>query len=188
VGDAPGLASVDVLRGRPRGSSAASSGQGSAPVTFPAAVIGLTARAGSGAYATTRDENGLSYLTRSREVSMASRIESSSPPEPQPRHTGQARPRRYEPTPVYALAEHLKQEGVKLRTVHGPWRPIRRALRRPGRNAGKAIPIVTNGVTELAVDTAERAADVSGFLNWCGVDHIEPVANLRPPDQDLAYG
>jgi len=100
--------------------------------------------------------------------------------------TEQVRLRRYEPTPVYALAEHLKREGVVLHLVHGPWRPIRRPLRRPGRNAQKAIPIVTNGVTELAVDTAERAADVSGLLNLCGVDHLEPVPNLRPPDQDLA--
>ena len=76
--------------------------------------------------------------------------------------------------------------GVVLNLVDGPWRPIRRPLRRPGRNAQKAIPIVTNGVTELAVDTAERAADVSGLLNLCGVDRLEPVPNLRPPDQDLA--
>jgi hypothetical protein len=100
--------------------------------------------------------------------------------------TQQVRLRRYEPTPVYALAENLKRAGVELHRVHGPWRPIRRQLRRPGRNAEKAIPIVTNGVTELAVDTAERAADVSGLLNWCGVDRLEPVPNLRPPDQDLA--
>jgi hypothetical protein len=100
--------------------------------------------------------------------------------------TGQVRSRRYEPTPVYALAEHLKREGVKLHLVRGPWHPIRRPLRRPGRNAQKAIPIVTNGLTELAMDTAEHAADVSGLLNWCGVDHLEPVPNLRPPDQDLA--
>jgi hypothetical protein len=100
--------------------------------------------------------------------------------------TRQVRLRRYEPTPVYALADDLKRAGVELRRVQGPWRPIRRQLRRPGRNAQKAIPVVTNGVTELAVDTAERAADISGLLNWCGVDHLEPVPNLRPPDQDLA--
>jgi hypothetical protein len=87
---------------------------------------------------------------------------------------------------VYALAEQLKREGVELHKVHGPWRPIRRRLRRPGRNTDNMIPIVTNGLAELAVDTAERAAEVSGLLNWCGVDHLEPVPNLRPPDQDLA--
>jgi hypothetical protein len=98
----------------------------------------------------------------------------------------QVRLRRYEPTPVYALAEELKRAGVELHLIRGPWRPIRRPLRRPGRNAQEAIPIVTNGMTEVAVDTAEHAVDVSGLLNWCGVDHLEPVANLRPPSQDLA--
>jgi hypothetical protein len=108
-----------------------------------------------------------------------------TPLHPQRQHTERARLRRYEPTPVYALAEDLRREGVELRTVRGPWRPIRRSLRRPGRNAEQVIPIVTNGVTELAVDTAERAADVSGLLNWCGIDHLEPIPNLRPPGQDL---
>ena len=98
---------------------------------------------------------------------------------------GRSRPRRYEPTPLYALAERLKQNGVDLHGVHGPWRPGRRRLRRPGRNAERAISIVTNGVVEIAVDTAEHAADLSGFLNSAGLDHLDPVANLRPPDQDL---
>ena len=102
---------------------------------------------------------------------------------PTPRHTQRQEVRvpRYEPTPVYALVEHLKREGVELHKVHGPWRPIGRPLRRPGRNAARMIPIVTNDVTEVAVDTA----DVSGLLNWCGVDRLQPVPNLRPPDQDL---
>jgi hypothetical protein len=97
-----------------------------------------------------------------------------------------ARARRYEPTPVYALAEHVKRQGVNLKKVRGPWHPTRRPLRRPGRNAQRTIPIVTNGVTELVVDTAEHAVDVSGLLNLCGVDHLEPIPKLRPPDQDLA--
>jgi hypothetical protein len=58
-------------------------------------------------------------------------------------------------------------------------------LRRPGRNAQAAVPIVTNGTVEIAVDTAERAADLSGFLNSAGLEHLNPVPNLRPPDQDL---
>jgi hypothetical protein len=97
-----------------------------------------------------------------------------------------ARPRRYEPAVVYALAERLKQEGVELHKVPGPWRPARRRLRRLGRNAERHIPLVTNGVVEIAVDTAEHAVDLSGFLNSSGVDHLEPVANLRPPEEDLA--
>jgi hypothetical protein len=46
---------------------------------------------------------------------------------------------------------------------------------------------VTNGAVEIAVDTAEHAADLSGFLNVSGLDHIDPVPNLRPPDGDLIH-
>ena len=95
-------------------------------------------------------------------------------------------PRRYEPTPVYVLAEHLKRKGVDLAHIRGPWRSIQRLLRRPGRNSERIIPIVTNGETQVAVDTAEHAVDLSGFLNWCGVAHLKPVPNLLPPVQDLA--
>ncbi len=95
-------------------------------------------------------------------------------------------PQRYEPTPVYALAEYLKRRGVDLPHIRGLWRSILRPLRRPGRNADRVIPIVTDGVVELAVDTIQRAMDVSGFLNWCGVADLEPVSKLQPPRQDLA--
>lgn len=96
-----------------------------------------------------------------------------------------ARTRRYEPTAVYALAKTLKREGVDLHQHPGPWRPIRRALRRPGRNAERTLPLITNGTVEIAVDTAEHAADLSGLLNSAGVENLDPVPQLRPPDQDL---
>ena len=99
----------------------------------------------------------------------------------------QVRSRRYEPTPIYVLAERLKREGVPLQRAPGPWHPSRRLLRRPGRNAERDIPIVTNGAVEIAVDTAEHAVDLSGFLNAAGLDHLDPVANLRPPDGDLIH-
>jgi hypothetical protein len=99
--------------------------------------------------------------------------------------TSGMRKRRYEPEVVYAMADSLKREGFDLHSVRGPWRPILRALRRPGRNAERAVPIVTNGAVEIAVDTAEHAADLSGFLNSTGLDHLNPVPNLRPPDDDL---
>jgi hypothetical protein len=97
------------------------------------------------------------------------------------------RSRRYEPTSLYALAEQLKRQGVPLHRASGPWRPSRRLLRRPGRNAERAIPIVTNGAVEIAVDTTEHARDLSGFLNVSGLDHLDPVPNLRPPDGDLVH-
>lgn len=90
--------------------------------------------------------------------------------------------RRYVPEAVYLLAERLKREGVELSRIRGAWRPVWRLLSRPGRNQEKAISVVTNGVAAIAVDTAERAIDLSGFLNWCGVAHLEPVGNLRPPE------
>ena len=121
------------------------------------------------------DEHGLCEPAFSREVQMAA----------QDRPSVRVHSRRYEPTPVYALAENLKRDGVELEKIDGPWHAIRRLLRRPGRKAQESIPIVTNGVTELAVDTAEHAVEVSGFLNWCGIDHLVPVPNLRPPGQDL---
>ena len=102
-----------------------------------------------------------------------------------PRRDRQPSTRRYAPTPVYVLAEHLKRQGLDLRSSWGPWRPGGRLLRRPGRNAERAIPIVTNGVVEIAVDTAEHAVDLSGFLNAVGVDNLDPIPNLRPPDEDL---
>jgi hypothetical protein len=95
-------------------------------------------------------------------------------------------PPRYEPTPVYALVEYLKRKGIDLPNIRGPWRAIRGLLRRPGRNRDRAIPIVTNGVTQVAVDTSERAVDLSGFLNWCGVAYLDPIPSLQPPLQDLA--
>jgi hypothetical protein len=101
------------------------------------------------------------------------------------RRTERARTRRYAPTAVYALAEHLKGEGLDFRSSEGPWHPSRRGLRRPGRNAERAIPIVTNGIVEIAVDTAEHAVDLSGFLNAAGVDNLDPIPNLRVPDQDI---
>ncbi len=100
-------------------------------------------------------------------------------------HTQRARTRRYEPVAVYTVAEHLKRQGHELRPYQGPWRPIGLPLRRPGRNAERSIPVVTNGIVEIAVDTAEHAVDLSEFLNAAGVDYLDPVPNLRPPDQDV---
>lgn len=100
--------------------------------------------------------------------------------------TQDGRTRRYEPTVLYALAERMKRQGIQLHEVHGPWRPARRSLQRRGRNAEREIPLVTNGAVEIAVDTAEHAVDLSGFLNAAGVDHLDPVPNLRPPEGDLS--
>ena len=95
-----------------------------------------------------------------------------------------SRRQRYEPTAAYTLARHLKEEGVELSEVEGPWRAGGRTLPRVGRNRLHLIPLVTNGHTELMVDTMEHAVDLSGLLNWCGVDDLDPVPDLRPPQLD----
>lgn len=93
------------------------------------------------------------------------------------------RPRRnrYQPAAAYALAERLKSKGVELCSAEGPWRAAGRPLRRPSRRSLGLIPLVTNGRTEVMVDTMEHAADLSGLLNWCGVGDLNPVPDLTPP-------
>jgi hypothetical protein len=97
-----------------------------------------------------------------------------------------ARPQRlrYQPTAAYVLADRAKREGVEISAARGPWRTSGRRLRRPGRNHLRVIPVVTNGRTELMVDTIEHAADLSGLLNWCGLEELNPVPDLSPPPQE----
>lgn len=91
------------------------------------------------------------------------------------------RRRRYEPRVAYQLAERLKSLGVQLASVPGPWQARRLPLGRGGRNRLRYIPFVTNGRAEVMVDTMEHAIDLSSFLNWCGVDDLNPVSDLALP-------
>jgi hypothetical protein len=93
--------------------------------------------------------------------------------------------RRYQPFTAYALAEKLKRNGVELSSMEGPWRVAGRTLHRPGRNRLNLIPLVTNGSTEVMVDSMQHAADLSGFLNYCGVENLNPVADLTPPPDEM---
>ena len=88
---------------------------------------------------------------------------------------------RYEPTVVYMLAEQARAHGVNLEAAPGPWRAAERRLDRPGRRSLSVIPVVTNEQTEVMVDTLERAAEVAGLLNWCGVHELNPIPELAPP-------
>jgi hypothetical protein len=91
------------------------------------------------------------------------------------------RRRRYEPRAVYVMAESLRQRGVDLAKRAGPWQVAGRALSRPGRNGLAIIPIVTNGIAQIMVDTMEHAIDLAGLLNWSGVEELNPVPDLVPP-------
>jgi len=95
-----------------------------------------------------------------------------------------SRPRnRYEPTLVYVMAQQARSNGVNLASAPGPWRASQRRVRRPGRNSLSLIPVVTNEQAEVMVDSMERAQDVAGLLNWCGVHELNPVPELTPPEQ-----
>jgi len=88
---------------------------------------------------------------------------------------------RYEPRAVYQLAETLRDRGIDLARRAGPAHAVGRSLRRPGRNGVGFLPIVTNGMAQIMVDTMEHATDLAGLLNWCGVDELDPVSDLVPP-------
>ena len=90
------------------------------------------------------------------------------------------RPDRYEPTLAYRLADQARSAGVDLDAAPGPWRASLR------RHELELISVVTNDRTEIRVASMERAADVAGLLNWCGVDDLRPVSHLKPPiDSEL---
>jgi len=73
------------------------------------------------------------------------------------------------------LAEQARSAGIELNAAPGPWRASLR------RDHLKLISVVTNDRTEIVVNNMERAVDVAGLLNWCGVDDLMPVPDLRPP-------
>ena len=85
------------------------------------------------------------------------------------------RPDAYEPTLAYALADKARAHGVNLDAAPGPWRA---SLRRHGL---ELIWVVTNDCTEIMIGDMARAIDMAGLLNWCGVDDLRPVPELRPP-------
>ncbi|HET6578725.1 MAG TPA: hypothetical protein VFG66_10395 [Gemmatimonadales bacterium] len=97
------------------------------------------------------------------------------------RPSGERQP--YEPRVVYQLAERARSQGVDLKGAVGPWRAGRRQIRRRGRASLHEIAVVTNEHTAVVVDSAERAADVAGLLNWCGVHELDPVPSLTPPGE-----
>lgn len=98
------------------------------------------------------------------------------------------RRKRYEPSAIYHLADSLRRQGIDLATRSGPWRAVARALQRPGRNRDPMIPIVTNGLAQVMVDTMEHARDLAGLLNWAGVDELDPVPDLVPPPSLMLEG
>jgi|SRR6476646_3765260 len=83
--------------------------------------------------------------------------------------------RRYEPRAVYEMAARVKARGIDLSQALGPWRAAHRRSR-PSR-------MITNDRVALVVDSTERADDVAGLLNWCGVHDLNPVPDLVRPSE-----
>ena len=98
-----------------------------------------------------------------------------------PSTTVAERRQRYQPAAIYDVVDSLRRRGVDLATSSGPWRAISYALQRPGRMGLAALPVVTNGLSQVMVDSMEHARDLAGLLNWSGVDDLDPVADLVPP-------
>jgi hypothetical protein len=88
---------------------------------------------------------------------------------------GRRRQGRYEPTWAYMLADRARSAGLDLEAAPGPWRA---GLRR---HKLELISVVTNGFAEIMVCNTQRAVDLAGLLNWCGLDDLRPVPDLRPP-------
>jgi hypothetical protein len=86
---------------------------------------------------------------------------------------------RYRPSLAYRMAEQARSAGVNLEAAPGPWRASRR------RDGLELFPVVTNGRTEIMVDTMGHAGDVAGLLNWCRLEDLRPVPDLVPPPGSL---
>ena len=84
---------------------------------------------------------------------------------------------RHEPKGVYRLLEVLKEDGVELATMRGPWSVGSILLRRRGRGS-PTMPSVECGQTRLFAATPERAAELAGLLDWCEVEAITSCPEL----------
>ena len=85
---------------------------------------------------------------------------------------------RYEPSAIYHLADSLRRQGIDLATRSGPWRAVARALQRPGRNRLPVVPIVTNGLAQVMVDTMEHARDVAVVARQLHAHVVDATGNL----------
>jgi hypothetical protein len=86
---------------------------------------------------------------------------------------------RHEPTVVHRLLDVLKEDGMELGAMRGPWSISAVQLRRRGRGA-PVIPCVERGQTRLFAASEERARELAGLLNWCEIEEVE-LQSEGPP-------
>ena len=85
-------------------------------------------------------------------------------------HQGQHRLRyRLPPRAIYQILDEVKAAGVEPLTMRGPWTVGSVPLGRRGRAGATMVPAVECGTTLLRMESEERARELAGLLNWCGV-------------------
>ncbi len=77
--------------------------------------------------------------------------------------------------PVYGLLEALKEDGLRFGSMRGPWQvgSDQSAPRRSRRANGEFVEL---GRARIYVDSAPRARELAGLLNWCAVSEDDLVA------------
>ena len=85
-------------------------------------------------------------------------------------HQGQRRLRyRLPPNSIYEILDEVKAAGLELLTMRGPWTVSTVPLGRRGRAGATMVPSVESGATLLRIESEERARELAGLLNWCGI-------------------
>ena len=95
-------------------------------------------------------------------------------------HQGQRRLRyRLPPSAVYQILDEVKKAGLELLTMRGPWTVGSVPLGRRGRAGATMVPSVECGATLLRIESEERARELAGLLNWCGVQEEDLSQDTR---------
>ncbi len=74
---------------------------------------------------------------------------------------------------IYQILDEMKDAGLELQAMRGPWTVGSIPLGRRGRGGAAAMPAVECGATLLRVENEERARELAGLLNWCEVQESE---------------
>lgn len=89
-------------------------------------------------------------------------------------HQGQRRLRYRLPlSTIYQILDEVKAAGLEPLMMRGPWKVGRVPLGRRGRAGATMMPSVECGATLLRVESEERARELAGLLNWCGVEEAD---------------
>jgi len=86
-------------------------------------------------------------------------------------HQGQRRLRYRLPlNTIYQIIDEVKAAGLEPVLMRGPWTVGSVPLGRRGRAGASMVPSVERGATVLRIENGERAKELAGLLNWCGIE------------------